>query len=328
VNAVPRVPRWVRILRRSTAAAFAAMAASVAVVPAWAAPAQGRSLAVSVPPEPTPIAPGEAATIPIRVLNPGPQPVTVTVTGRQVELGDNGSVAIGAQPDPRWQNRVVFPTSLLTIAGQGFIDIPLVVQMPVHIDPDLYFVGFLVTPIKTGRGDVQVINQIGSFITVDVPGPRLRRLTAELHVPGFHLGSSVSGVLQVHNIGRAAARFWGENDVTSSPGKKTPQQQRIEKSTIPIGKVRSFQVSGSPHWPIGFVTMSVRITYPDQTESATKDITVTKRVLVISPWVPVVAAGLAAATITWWVRRHHRNRAPERHDTTQARRRRLLYDQQ
>ena len=37
--------------------------------------------------------------------------------------------------------------------------------------PDLYFVGFLVTPVAAEGGSIKVINQIGSFLTVDVPGP-------------------------------------------------------------------------------------------------------------------------------------------------------------
>jgi hypothetical protein len=316
--------------RRPRCRALAAVTAVAAIVSggftsASGAPGAGRSLAVSVPPEPTPIVAGGIATIPIKVLNPGNRPVTVTITNRGVELGDNGAVTIGAGPDPRWQGQVVFPAAPVTIAAQGFVDVDLPVQMPPVIAPDLYFVGFLVSPVKTGQSDIQVINQIGSFITVDVPGPRQRELTADLHLPRFKLGSTVAGLLQVHNVGKAAARFWGENDTTSSPGRGTPQQQRIEKSTLPIGRVRSFQVSGKPHWPIGFVTMKVRITYPDQTDAATKDILITRRVLVISPWVLVVIGGLCLLAIAWGIHRHRRKRVNTVDETLQARRRRLLY---
>ena len=307
------------------AAAFATVAA-LGFAPASAAPATSRSLAVSVPPEPTTILPGGTAVIPLRVLNPGSSPVTVTITGRGVDLGDNGEMTLAAGLDPRWQGRVGFPTAPLTIAAQGFIDVKLPVQMPSVIAPDLYFVGFLVTPLKAVQGDVQVINQIGSFVTVDVPGPRLRALTADLNLPGFTLGNDVHGTLHVRNIGPAAARFWGENDVTSAPGGSLPSQQRIEKSTLPTGRVRSFDVSGAPRWLLGFVTMRVRIDYPDQTETATKEILITRRVFVMSPWLLVIVGSLLVAGLSWWV--HHRRQrrpVPAPVVTTQAMRRRLLY---
>ena len=47
--------------------------------------------------------------------------------------------------------------------------------MPTQIGPDLYYIGFLVSPVPTVSGEVVVINQIGAFLTIDVPGPRVGR---------------------------------------------------------------------------------------------------------------------------------------------------------
>ncbi len=106
--------------------------------------------------------------------------------------------------------------------------------------------------------------------------------------------------------GRAAVRFWGENDTTSSPGGGIPTQQRYETSLLPIGESRSLTVSGKPAWPVGMVTMTVHLTYPDRTEQATKEIIFTKRVLVVSPWVLVTLSLLLAACVAWLVRRRQR----------------------
>src|SRR5689334_7238195 len=58
-------------------------------------PADPRSLAVSVPPDPLVVAPGETASIPLRLLNPGNAPVSVTISGTALEFGDDGGVTLG-----------------------------------------------------------------------------------------------------------------------------------------------------------------------------------------------------------------------------------------
>ena len=286
------------VLLGATAAALAA--------PSGAAP--GRSLAVSVPPEPTVVHPGETARIPIRVLNPGHQPVTATITGREVRLLDDGVVRVGAGPDPAWRGRVGFTPSLISLPAQGYADVRVNVEVPATLDPDLRFVGFLVSPVQTSPGQVQVINEIGSFVTLDVPGPRSTRLRAKLRLPGVTLGQEAAGRLQVHNVGRSAVRFWGENDTTAWPGSGTSRQQRFAKSLVPMGRSRSVRVVARPHWWVGFVTLQVRIVYPAATEAATREIAVRKRVLVVDPWAFVVLGGVLAIAIVAWVRRRRRRR--------------------
>ncbi len=281
-----------------------------------------RPLAVSVPPEPVSIAPGETSKVHVRVVNPGDAPVTVTMIGRGLNFGDDGRVNVTSKPDPKWQGRVDFPAGDLTVPAQGFDDVFVTVRMPDRIDPDLYFIGFVVSPVKSGSGSVTLINQIGGFFTIDVPGPRVRKISARLRVPRFGLGpvhlssvvvgNEIDGTLRVRNIGHAQVRFWGENDTTAWPGGKIPTQQRIEKSLLPVGRARSFEVVGEPAWPVGFVTLRVHIVYPGKTESATKEIVLTKRMLVISPWVIVAVCVPIALAMYWWLRRRRRRRPPAR----------------
>jgi hypothetical protein len=267
-----------------------------------------RALAVSVPADPVPAQRGKLLHTLIRVVNPNDHAVSVLISGRALVLGDDGKVSLGAGPDPRWAGRVRFPRGAVRIPTQGWHDVALTVGVPKALSPDLYFIGFLVTPIATSSGSIKVINQIGSFVTIDVPGPRLRLLTGHLHLPLFVLGSHVDGDMRVTNIGKASVTLWGENDTTSSPG-GAYQQDRLGPSLLPVGRSRSIDVSGKPRWPIGVVTVTTRITYPGRTAAETRQLVLTRLVLVISPWVLVAVGGLIVfVAAAWWWRRRRRSR--------------------
>ena len=270
-----------------------------------------RALAVSVPPDPVPINAGSRRKLLVRVVNPNHTPIVVTISSRALTLEDNGKIAVGAGPDHRWVKSVDFPSGELTIPAENYLDVPLTVRVPAQLSPDLYFIGFLVTPVASGAGSLHVINQIGSFVTVDVPGPRVRKLAASLHLPSFAVGSRAHGTVRIENTGHAAVRFWGEQDSSSSPG-GAAGQERFEPSLLPAGRYRFREVSAKPAWPVGMVTMTVHLTYPGKTEASTKELTVTKRVLVVSP---VVLVGLGAVLLIcalsfWWRRRRRRRRIP------------------
>src|SRR5207302_8979560 len=111
-----------------TAILMLLFAASVSALAAGKAPSGSRPLAVSVPADPVPLAPGKTSTIRIRVVNPGTQPVTVRITGRHVDLGDNGAVPVGTSPDPIWNGRVGFPARTLTIRAQQSLQLDVQVQ--------------------------------------------------------------------------------------------------------------------------------------------------------------------------------------------------------
>jgi hypothetical protein len=266
-----------------------------------------RALAVSVPAEPVATHPGRPVRTLIRVVNPGSAAVVVRIESRSLQLGDNGRAALGAGPDPRWRRVVRFPAGALRIPAQGYRDIPLVVRTPRQLQPDLYFIGFVVTPVAAGSGSIRVVNRIGSFLTIDVPGPRLRRLAGHLDLPGFVFGSHASGSLRLTNTGHASLGFWGEDDTTSTPGGRL-RQARLEPSLLPVGRSRTVVVSGKPRWPAGIVTITARITYPGRTASETRQLVFTRRVVVVSPWLAGAAGGLVAAVAAALLVRRRRRR--------------------
>ena len=281
----------------------AAVLAAALAVAGTALAGGGRAIAVSVPADPVPArAGGEARTV-IRVVNPNDVAVSVLIRSRTLALGDDGKVSIGAGPDPRWAGLVHFPSGALRIPAQGWRDVPLSIRVP-RLSPDLYFVGFLVTPVATAGGSIKVVNQIGSFVTLDVPGPRLRLLTGHLHLPSLVFGSHADGHVRVTNIGHAAVSLWGENDTTSSPGGGV-DQERLGPSLLPVGRSRSIAVGGTPKWPVGIVTVTTHVTYPGRTASQTRELVLTSRVVVVSPWVPAaLGGGFAVLVAAWWWRRH------------------------
>jgi hypothetical protein len=313
--------------RPSPAAIVAALAAGCLLLGASAGLAHagsggGRTLAVSVPADPIAIAAGRSTRSLVRLVNPGDAAVRVTIESRELSLGDNGKVSIGGGPDPRWQHRARFPSRLLTVPARGYLDVPVTIHVPRLLPADLYFIGFLVTPVATETGSIHVINQIGSFLTVDVPGPRLRELAGRLHISTLVFGSKADGTIRVSNIGKAAVRFWGENDTIASPG-GTPEQIRLDPSLLPAGKSRSIKISGAPAWPIGTVTITTHLTYPGRTEATTRELTFSKRVLVVSPWLPIVLGPLVLllAGGGWWS--HRRRRRGERTGSGHSERRGL-----
>jgi len=284
-----------------------AVASSAAAGGSAKAVSGARALAVSVPADPVPAPVGGVARTLIRVVNPNDFAVTVLIHSRTLSLGDDGKVSIGSGPDPRWSGRVQFPQSTLRIPAQSYRNVPLSVHVP-HLSPDLYFVGFLVTPVAAVGGSIKVVNQIGSFLTLDVPGPRVRIVTGHLHLPSFVLGSKAAGSVRLTNVGHAAVNLWGENDTTSSP-RGVFQQERLGPSLLPVGRSRSLAVTGKPRWPVGIVTVTTRVTYPGRTASETRELVLTQRVVVVSPWVLAVVGGLVAAlaAVWWWRRRRRRS---------------------
>lgn len=253
------------------------------------APADGQSgdsgLTVSVPPSAIPIHPGQDSSVSIRVINQGADPVNVTLSDRGAELGDNGAVRLSDQEDPLWAGRVTLPAGELTIPGKGYQTVTVQVHAPEAIDPDLYFMGLMVTPAASKAGSVQVVNQIGTLISFDVPGPRSQELSAGMDASPFQVAGTAAATLQVHNPGHSVLRFFGETDTADSA-----QPARIDTSILPVGRERSLPVTAKADWPVQLVTLNARLSYSDQTASATTEVTATTDVWLIQPWVPIAAA--------------------------------------
>ena len=238
--------------------------------------------------------------------------MTVTVKGEGVTLGDNGTTTFTGKPDPLWAYRTSYPSGDISILARHYVDLAITVHMPEQISPDLFYIGFLVTPVPTTTGQVVVINQIGAFLTIDVPGPRARSLAANLTTTGFNwgpihiaslvVGDQVDGKLTVDNTGASSVLFFGENDVTSAPVGGPPVQQRISRSLLPIRRSRWFAVTAAPAFPIDVVTMTDAVTYPDRSGTGTLEIVRTKSILVISPWVLVALLAIAVLVGGWRLR--------------------------
>jgi hypothetical protein len=295
----------------------------LAPTPAEAAPAPGaggRSLAVSLPSSPVDIAAGHTGSVALRVVNPGPAPLAVVVTGRAVELENDGRVRMGGGPDPRWHNFVDFPARPVPVPGRGYADVHLVVHVPPRLSPDLYFIGFLVIPLATARGNLQVVNQIGWFVTVNVPGPRVRKLSAAIDAPTVVFGNAADGLVDVHNVGRASAIYWAENDVSSWPGGSTPKEFRFDPTLLPTATFRTFRVTGRPAWPVGVVTMRVVVEYATGSGTTSAQLVLSRRVVVINPLAVLAAALIVTGGIALWFRRRRQRRRRARLRTDEGRR--------
>ena len=278
---------------------------------------KNRSLAVGVPADAVPIQPGTSAPVSLRVVNAGRETITVRITAGEAELGDQGRVAILDRPDPTWDGRVAFPRRPITLKPMSYRDVAVVVHMPPQLSPDLYFVGFLVTPIASHSGQVSVVNQIGSFFTINVPGPRVRSLKASLtvdpsilwgiRIPWFVLGSRAHGDLAIANTGPSAVQFWGEIDGWTRSN-ATIASSRLDRSLLPIGRKRSYALVSKHVWLIGFTTVRTVIIYPKNDEQTTTQIELVRRVLIISPWL-IVAIVVLILFLAWYlIRRRRRNR--------------------
>ncbi len=299
-------PARIGLLSLAVVAALLAAVATGGAAAASAPVGGARALSVSVPPDPIPFKPGVAQTVEIRVTNPNPRRMTATISPRGLSFGDNGKTSMLASPDPRWSS-LDFPKAPIAIPAEGFRDVPLRIRLPRQIEPDLYFIGFLVTPQQQSAGNLQVVNQIGSFLTVDVPGPRVRSLHATFDLSSFVVGTHVHGTLRIANTGHTVVRYWGENDTTASGGSFS--EQRLDPSLLPVGSSSIVSVSRKAGWPVGRVTMTVHLIYPGRTESSTDELTFTKTVLVVSPLVPggaVALLTLIAGTVLLRLRRRGR----------------------
>ena len=308
---------------RNIAAVAAALTVVVSGIPAAHAASGSRAperpLAVSVPAEAASLRPAATGTVPIRVVNSGSTPIAVRITGQGIRFGDEGRVTIAGR-DPMWDGRIDFPARPMTIPARSYRDVGLTVHMPPRISPDLYFIGFLVTPLPNAAGNLTYVNQIGSYITIDVPGPRTRTLTADLHLPSFALTSHVRAKLHIHNVGKSAAMFWGENDTTATPGSSTPRQARLDRSLLPAGRSRTIVVEAKPSFLVAMVTMHVHILYPGRTDAGTTEIVLTKHVLVVQPAAVVLLGAILIVAGIWYAHRRRKRRKqrptsprPDRH---------------
>ncbi|MGH9104132.1 MAG: hypothetical protein ACRDYD_14295 [Acidimicrobiales bacterium] len=295
----------------SASLAGAALAAAP-LAGASAAPPSARVLSVSVPAQALLAVPGHLVGSELRITNAGTTPLPVRVSLGSLSLGNEGAVSVTSTPDPRWSSGVHVARSSVTVPPGGWFDDHVSIQLPSHLVPDTYLVGFLVTPAPTGGGNVQVINQIGSYLSLNVPGPRHRAVTiAGLRVPTIVVGSSVPVSLRLKDVGPSFVETWGEVHVWA-PGHGEKIDRYPGHYDLAAGTYRTLQL----HAHVGLTLGPTHVTafaFYNHSDTTVAQLQASRTVWVVSPLllaiVGMVLAALAAALLTMRHRRRRRRQA-------------------
>lgn len=285
--------------RRTTATVLTALFGLLAIV--FAGPASAATnpppvaLTVSSPAEALPARPGTVLRTWLRVSNSSGTPVHVTITPAGVDLGNNGATRLTPQVDPRFNGRIRLDPTQTTVGADGFTEVSVAVDVPADLPPDTYVLGFLVTPTVTG-GSIQVVNQVGALIALDLPGARDRRLSAAfLDAPWLAVTSHPSLTVRARNIGRASLEFTSDTTVDRLvvPGRET---LRRPPALLPAGRYRDVPVAWQPTLGFGIYRVQSRLVY-HLTPNQTAEQALTRTVVVLSPAAAAVLVGLALTSL-------------------------------
>lgn len=187
-------------------ARFAAVLAAVLLaVPAQAAPS-GTSISVGGPAEPVVLRAGGSVTTSIRITNGTATAERVALQLATLMPENDGRLAVIDREDPAWAGRVDMPAEV-TVPADGGVEVPVKVSAPVSLPADYYLVGVLAEPVvTTPRDGVQVNARVAAVLSMDVPGVRERKVTAEFgSLPRLRFGSELTGTVDVRNVGQAGA---------------------------------------------------------------------------------------------------------------------------
>lgn len=244
---------------------FAALAlGGAAAAPAAAAPV---GFAVSTPADPATASPGAVAESWLRVSNTLERPVALAVRAATVVPRDDGRMEVVDQPDPFWSGALEHPTRV-DVPARGNLEVPVRVRVPADALPDVYLVGFVVEPpAATSPDQVAVRSQIATYLSVEVPGPRERRLAiAWHHVPRFVVGRTLPGRFRVENRGEATATLRGQVRVDRALGKRTNlavvQATGDRPQLLPRGVARTVSYTWRAGGLLAFARPSVEVAYP------------------------------------------------------------------
>ena len=155
---------------------------------------------------------------------------------------------------------------------------------------------------------MKVINEIGSFVTLDVPGPRTTRLQASSNYPASRWAGRLRAGSRCTTSGGRPCAFGARTTPPSGPEAALPASSA---SPSPWCRRDTPGPCASSRRPTGgwvFVTSQVRIVYPATTEASTREIVIRKRVLVVDPRALVAGGVLATAVVAWVSRRRRRRR--------------------
>ena len=271
------------------------------------------ALTVSTPSDPLPAEPGQVVQTWLRIGNNGTHPLPVTIAPATVALGNNGATSLSPDVDPRFAGRITLSATEATVAAGSFTEIQVAISVPATLVPDTYVLGFLVTPTVTGGvGSVQVVNQVGALIAIDLPGSRDRRLEATfIDPPLFAFTSQPSLIVRVRNIGRSALEFSSETTIGGF-GTADPANIRHQPVLLPAGRYRDVEIKWESQLGAGIYRVDTRVVY-HRTQAETAQQPLTHTVVVLSPAALAVLGSLLvliAAAVTLWLR--HRRRVHQR----------------
>ena len=269
------------------------------------------ALSVSTPADSLAGEPGETVTSWVRVGNNGATALPITISPATIELGDNGATTMSPGVDPRFLNSVTLETTAATVPANDYIEISVSISIPTSLIPDIYLLGFLVTPAP-GTGSVQVVNQIGAFISIELPGSRDRRIEAAFdNAPHFVLSDSPTLTVRVDNVGESALEFTSETTIDGF-GTATPGNIRVEPKLLPSGTSRDVEITWVAELGIGVFDVHTRLVH-NLTQSETTGVELEHKIVVVSPIVLTVMVTILlilAAGVVLLVR--HRRRILQR----------------
>ena len=308
-----------RRLTRIILTAVVGMLCTVFALPASAAePAPTPvALTVSTPADPLPAEPGQVLQTWLRIGNNGTHPLPVTIAPATVALGNDGATSLRPNVDPRFAGHITLSATTATVAAGSFTEVQVTIRVPTTLIPDIYVLGFLVTPTVTG-GSVQVVTQGGALIAIDLPGSRDRRLEAAfLNPPLFAITSHPSLTVRVRNIGRSALEFSSETTIGGF-GTAGPADIRRQPVLLPAGRYRDVRITWESQLGAGIYQVDTRVVY-HRTQAETVQQPLTHTMIVLSPAALAELAGLLvliAAAVTFWLRhrRRVRQRTQRRHE--------------
>lgn len=301
------MPRSLSILILTAFLAVLATAGTAQAVP----DSSPVALSVSTPADSLAGEPGETVTSWVRVGNNGATALPITISPATVELGDNGATTMSPGIDPRFLNSVTLETTAATVPANDYIEISVTISIPTSLIPDIYLLGFLVTPAP-GTGSVQVINQIGAFISIELPGSRDRRIEAAFdNAPHFVLSDSPTLTVRVDNIGESALEFTSETTIDGF-GTAAPGNIRVGPKLLPSGTSRDVEITWAAELGIGIFDVHTRIVH-NVTQSETTGVELEHKIVVVSPIALTVMVTILLILATGVVLLvHHRRRILQR----------------
>jgi hypothetical protein len=223
--------------------------------------------------------------LPVVIANNTAEPLYFTIAQRAMQLGDEGAVRMLDTPDPVWTSLRLPATEVLLAPGE-YRQLRFSLRIP-QLRPDTYLVGIVVIPRPARRiaGQVQFVGAVGGLFTIDIPGPRDRRLKAALELPGVVFGTSVEARVRVTNVGGSALYFWADHQVELSPGGSAGRPEWIKRTFLPSAHNRSFPVNVTAPLGIGRAQVLSNV-YHNGADNEVLEDTVTTGVWLVHPAYP------------------------------------------